>query len=101
MTTTLYQNSTGRTSRIHRTDKPVEWGRLSKWAAFLTCCFLVWIFMFVAAPRLTDISLIGRLAGFIEDSGIDAGALFYTEVEETAHAEIHARSIMEYPPAGP
>lgn len=57
--------------------------------------------MFILAPGLKRISTIGRLTAFVEESGIDAGALFYTEVEEAAYAEIGVRSTIEYMPAGP
>jgi hypothetical protein len=71
---------------------------IQRWTAFFFCLFLVWIFMFVIAPAIQNTSAVKPLADFIEESGIDASALFYTEVEESSEAELHMRSTMKYPP---
>ena len=41
---------------------------------------------------LQDAPLINTLVTYISESGIDAGAIYYTEVEETADADVHMRS---------
>jgi hypothetical protein len=71
---------------------------IQKWTAFFFCLFLVWLFMFVIAPAIQNTSAVKPLADFIEESGIDASALFYTEVEEASEAELNMRNTMKYLP---
>lgn len=71
-----------------------------KWMTLLASFFIVWIFMFVIAPWVQTSPAIKPLATFIEETGIDASALFYTEVEEASEAELNMRTTMEYLPAG-
>jgi hypothetical protein len=60
---------------------------------------MVWVFMFVLAPLAQKIPMVNTLTTFIEETGIDAGALFYTEVEEASEAELNMRHTMKYPPS--
>jgi hypothetical protein len=57
--------------------------------------------MFVIAPWIETFPMVKPLTEFIEESGIDASALYYTEVEEASEAELNMRSTMEYLPKGP
>ena len=59
---------------------------------------LVWLFMFVLAPWMAESPRIKPLAQFIENTGIDASALYYTEVEETADAEMYLIDARRYSP---
>jgi hypothetical protein len=54
--------------------------------------------MFVVGPWLQKSRWVGRLADHIEETGIDAGALYYTEVEEAGEAETIMRNTMKYLP---
>jgi hypothetical protein len=72
-----------------------------RWIALLLCFSLVWVFMFVIAPWIETFPMVKPLTEFIEESGIDASALYYTEVEEASEAELNMRSTMEYLPKGP
>ena len=56
------------------------------------------LFMFVFVPWVQQFPMVRPLVVFIEESGIDASALFYTEVEETGDAESAMRDTMRYPP---
>ena len=38
---------------------------------------------------------------FIEERDIDAGALYYTDIEEFSEAEINMENTMRFPPSGP
>lgn len=73
-------------------------GPFRKWSAFLLSMALVWLFILVIAPWVQKSPSIQPLAQFIEESGIDASALYYTEVEEASIAELNMRSTMEYRP---
>lgn len=68
------------------------------WARLLFCALLICIFMFVLAPLLQRLSMVNALAKYIEDSGIDASALYYTGVEETAEAEMYLHNADKYAP---
>jgi len=60
----------------------------------------MWLFVFVAAPWVGKAEAVSPLLAYIEETGIDASALYYTEVEEAAIAELGARSSLEYPATG-
>ncbi|MBU1052715.1 MAG: hypothetical protein KKC46_02665 [Proteobacteria bacterium] len=42
--------------------------------------------------------MVKPIAEFIENSGIDAGALYYTEVEEASVAELNMYNTVNYTP---
>ena len=69
-----------------------------RWLGLFFGFFLVWIFMFVIAPWIQESPAVRPLADFIEETGIDAGALYYTEVEEASEAELHMRHALKYSP---
>jgi len=68
--------------------------------ALLACILAVLLLMFVIGPALQDLPLVRPLATFVEERDIDAGALYYTEIEEFAEAEINMNHTMKYMPAG-
>lgn len=69
-----------------------------RWAALVMGLLALLLFMFVFVPWVQQFPMVRPLAVYIEESGIDAGALFYTEVEETGDAEAFMRDTMRYPP---
>ncbi|GAB4388978.1 MAG: hypothetical protein Kow0025_11500 [Thermodesulfovibrionales bacterium] len=76
-------------------------GRVQRWAALVAAVLLIWAFAFVVAPALKGIPAVGRVTGYVRESGIDADALYYTEVAETAEAETYLLNAAEYAPEGP
>ncbi len=74
---------------------------IRKWAALFFGFLLVWVFMFVIAPWIQKSPSVKPLAEFIEESGIDASALYYTEVDEVGDAETNIRNTLKFPPHGP
>jgi hypothetical protein len=72
---------------------------VKRWAAFIVCLTVVWAFVFVIAPALQKVPLVGSLTAYIEQSGINASALYYTGVEETAEAEMYLHNAEVYAPA--
>ncbi|MFH1914290.1 MAG: hypothetical protein ABIK45_08465 [Pseudomonadota bacterium] len=71
-------------------------------AALALIAALVWGFMFVAGPKLaSSVPALGSLAAFVNESGIETGAYYYTSVEIVGHADHNARSTIEYRPHGP
>ncbi len=64
---------------------------------------LVWIsvvtvFVLFLAPCIDDVPHIKPLINFIDESEIDAGALYYTDIEEFSVAEINMKNTMDYIP---
>ena len=60
----------------------------------------VFFFMFYLAPAVSTFSAVQPILKFIEENDIDAGALYYSEIEEFSEAEINMKHTMDYPPQG-
>ncbi|MDF1577382.1 MAG: hypothetical protein P1P81_02945 [Desulfobulbales bacterium] len=86
-------------AKVVRMQKPSS--TFAKWTALICGFCLVWLFILVVAPLFQKIEMVKTLSAYVEETGIDAGALYYTEVEEAAMAELGSRGTMEYPPTGP
>lgn len=67
------------------------------WAGLLAWLLLLWAFVFVFAPWLQHQSVwIRTLADYIDSSGIDAGAIYYTEVDEVGDADLMIRDTFRF-----
>lgn len=74
--------------------KAKQWLYLSLWIAG------TWAFLFVFTPFLLEHNdAAGKMSAFIEDTGIDTGQFYYSDLEECAEAELGTRSTFEYMPA--
>ena len=62
-----------------------------RWMALVLCALCIYLFMFVIAPRLGKNRWVRPLLTYVEETGIDASALFYTETEESGEAGLHLR----------
>ncbi len=76
-------------------------GTLRRWAALAFGLAVIWAFVFVIAPALQKNEMVRPLAEYVRESGIDASALYYTEVKETGEAEVYLRDAFAYSPKGP
>jgi len=56
----------------------------------------IWLFIFVLAPWMQKIPAVGTLSRYIKDSGIDAGALYYTEVDEVGESDLAVRNTFRF-----
>ena len=74
---------------------------VKRWVSLFLGIGVILTFAFGIAPWLEQRPAIKPMVEFVEESGIDASALYYTEVEESGDAEMHMRSTMAYPPKGP
>lgn len=63
----------------------------------LLSMFIIWVFMFIIGPKLQMIPMVRPLIAFIEARDIDAGAYYYTDIEEFSEADIHMSNTMAYP----
>ena len=52
--------------------------------------------MFVIAPYYEKSEYIKPLASYIHESGIDSGAIYYTEVDEVADADLMIRDTFRF-----
>ncbi len=59
---------------------------------------LVFVFIFYLCPFLDTLSFVKPLVDFVDEREIDAGALYYTEIEEFSDAEVNMRNTMEFIP---
>jgi hypothetical protein len=57
--------------------------------------------MFVVAPAIQRVPAVGSIGRYIEETGINASALYYTGVDETAEAEMYLHNIEQYAPRAP
>lgn len=74
---------------------------LTRWLSFVGAVFATWLFVFVLCPAVRDTSpFFQELAAFVDESGIETGAFFYTDVEIVGHASHSARSTIVYGPHG-
>ncbi len=69
-----------------------------RWVRLFMGVGLIWAFMFIVAPRVEKMPAIEPIIRFIEENGIDASALYYTEIEEFFEAEIHMENAMDFAP---
>ena len=74
--------------------------RSKKKGAFILVGFilLIWIFLYYIGPWAANIPMVRPLLKFIEENEIDAGAYYYTDVEEFAEAEFAINQSMTYSP---
>lgn len=74
-------------------------GRTRRVGLLILALLAVLLFMFGLAPLMGRLPHVRQLSRFIEERGIEANALYYTEIEEFAEAEVNLRATMDYPPA--
>ncbi len=75
---------------------------LTRWLSFFGAIFITWSLVFVVGPALRDRSeFFQQMAAFVDESGIETGAFYYTDVEIVGRASHAARTTIVYPPRGP
>ena len=66
-------------------------------AGLLCSLFVIWSLTFYILPTISgSFHSFKTLADFIDESEIDTGQFYYTDVEIVTHADIGARSTIEY-----
>ncbi|MBT3232433.1 MAG: hypothetical protein HN356_06410 [Calditrichaeota bacterium] len=71
------------------------------WGSLLFAVAMVVVFMFIVAPGLLRITAIKNMAICIEESNIEATAIWWSEVELVSDAEINCRNSILYSPVKP
>ena len=76
---------------------PLYGQKIKPWLALLAWVLILWTFAFVLAPWLQQKSkAVQTLATYIDESGIDAGAIYYTEVDEVGEADLMIRDTFRF-----
>ncbi len=73
-------------------------GKIKGYTYLLLSIILVMIFVFVLAPGIDEVPYVKPLVSFIDEHKIDAGALYYTDIEEFSVAEINIKNTLDYFP---
>ena len=68
-----------------------------RWARFLAGVTAILVFAFAVIPGLQQVGPVREVHDAIQNSGIDATALFYTETEVSSEAESSIRNALRYP----
>jgi len=70
--------------------------RLKRWTHLGFWLLCLWLFIFVIAPWMQQIPAVNTLSLYIKESGIDAGALYYTEVDEVGESDMTVRNTLRF-----
>jgi hypothetical protein len=73
-------------------------GRLKSWFKLCLGIALLWFITYVVGPFVDNLPWIKPAVSFIDDSGINTPAFYYTGVEEVGDAVVSIRNSLEYPP---
>ncbi len=76
-------------SHTRRKDRKKGWGGLALGLAG------AWVFVFLIAPSVREISPIKEVLDSVRENGIDATALFYTEADGSSEAEFSLRHALK------
>ena len=69
---------------------------LKRWLHLGIWLLCLWLFIFVLAPLMQQIPAVNTLSRYIKESGIDAGALYYTEVDEVGESDLAVRNTLRF-----
>lgn len=73
-------------------------GRLRSWFKLCLGIAVLWFLTYVVGPFVDNLPGIKPVTSFIDDSGINTPAFYYTGVEEVGEAVVSIRNSLEYPP---
>jgi hypothetical protein len=72
-------------------------GDIKRWLHLAIWLALLWVFIFGLGPMIQKkIPALGILGSYIKESGIDAGAIYYTEVEEVGESDLAIRNTFRF-----
>jgi hypothetical protein len=75
-------------------------GRFKSWFKLCVGIAVLWFLTYVVGPFVDNLPWIKPAVSFIDDSGINTPAFYYTGVEEVGDAVVSIRNSLEYPPQG-
>ena len=71
-------------------------GKMKGITYLLLSIMIVMFFVFVLAPGIDNVPRVKPLINFIDEHQIDAGALYYTDIEEFSIAELNMKNTIVY-----
>jgi hypothetical protein len=92
--TTTGQRLLARSSNAADAGAP---GAMHRWARFFAGVLVILAFAFGVLPAVQRLGPVREVHDAIQESGIDATALFYTESEMSSDAEASIRNALRYP----
>jgi hypothetical protein len=72
-------------------------GRKDRWGRFLAGWLVILLFAFAVIPALQRLGPVREVRQAIQNTGIDATALFYTDSDVSSEAEASIRDARRYP----
>jgi len=72
--------------------------KIKDYLYLIVSILIVTVFVLYLAPCIDDAPYVKPLTNFIDDQEIDAGALYYTDIEEFSIAEINMKNTFDYLP---
>ena len=87
------QQASATSSNVPRRRQSNTWTR---WSRFLSGVLVILLVAFVVIPAVQRLDPIREVCDAIEEHGIDATALFYTESEVSGDAESSIRNAIQY-----
>lgn len=88
-------------SGSEQSEKGMRRSRTRGVAGLLLGIFICLGVIYIFIPAVCRMESVQPLITFIEERDIDAGALYYTEIEEFSIANINMENSMDFPPKGP
>lgn len=71
--------------------------RIKDFVRLIISILTILSFVFYLAPEADKITAVKPLVNFIDEQGINAAAIYYTDIEEFSVAEINIRNSIGYP----
>ncbi len=65
---------------------------MGRWLRFGLCLGIFWLLVYVVLPQGQRLPVVKPVMDVIVASGVDAGAYFYTQSEETAYAVMYVNN---------
>ena len=73
-------------------------GQIKSWFKLCIGVAVLFFLFYVVGPFVDSLPGLRPVAEFVDESGINAAAFYYTGVEEVADSVGYIRSSLEYPP---
>jgi|GEM_PF-2029715 len=86
------------TTRVRAEGPEEKAALLKRWFRLFVGFGCIWAFMFVLIPSFDNLPAVEPLMEFIKERDMNATALFYSDVEETAEAQNYLMNSKRFTP---
>jgi hypothetical protein len=83
---------------INTGKKNILRSRIKNFAFLIFSIAVILSFLIYAAPVMDDLPAVKPIINFIDEQGINAGAFYYTDIEEFSIAELNMKNTIDYLP---